>query len=107
MTPQIERLLKEIEDNKDKKITIYTLESCPACIELKRKLDKINVVYENVDMKGNDAMWKQLENMGGSEYVPQVEVEGYLIKENEYDNINELISETLTKVIGRKIIIKS
>ena len=50
--------------------------------------------------------WKKLEDMGGSEYVPQVQVEDYLIKENEYEDVNELISKTLSKLLERRIIIK-
>jgi len=107
MNPQIKRLLKEIEDNNDKKIKVYSLPSCPACNEYKGKLEKIGVIYENVNMEGDDDMWAKLEEMGGSEFVPQVMVEDYLIKEDEYTNINELISKTLTKMIGRKIVIKN
>ena len=44
--------------------------------------------------------------MGGSDYAPQVQVEDYLIKENEYENINQLIGCTLTNLLNRKIIIK-
>jgi hypothetical protein len=64
------------------------------------------VVYEEITMNGNQEMWDKLESMGGSEYAPQVQVEDYLIKENEYEDVNQLISCTLTNLIGRKIIIK-
>ena len=107
MNPQIKRLLKEIEDNNDKRVQVYSLKGCPACEEYKGKLDKIGVQYENVEMNGNDDMWTKLEEMGGSEFVPQVMVEEYLIKENEYDNVNGLVSKTLTKMVGRKIVIKN
>jgi len=107
MRPEIQKLMEDIELNKDKKITLYTFKTCPACVELKKKLNKINVLYEEVDMEDNDLMWKTLEGEGGSNFVPQVRVEGYLIKENEYDNVNELVSKTLTNMIGRKVVIKS
>lgn len=103
---KVKNLLKEVEDNSFKKVKIYSLEGCPACNELKEKLEKIGLVYENVEMGNNDEMWDKLEKMGGSEYVPQVQVENYLIKEDEYETINDLISKTLTNLIGRKIIIK-
>lgn len=104
--PQIRTLLEDVEKNSHKKVTVYALEGCPACEDLKSKLDKIGVVYETVIMNGNQEMWDKLDDMGGSEYAPQVQVEGYLIKENEYDDVNQLISCTLTNLIGRKIIIK-
>jgi glutaredoxin len=107
MRPEIKRLLNEIEENNHKQITVYSLPTCPSCVDLKKKLDKINVQYENVNMEGNEDMWKELKERGGSEYVPQVDVEGYLIKENEYNDVNELISKTLTNMVGRKIIIKN
>ncbi len=101
----IKKLLKEISDNSHKDVIVYTLEGCPACEELKTKLDNIGMTYENVIMNGNEKMWKELEDMGGSDFAPQVKVDGYLIKENEYDTVNELISQTLTNLLGRKIIV--
>jgi glutaredoxin len=106
MSEKVKRLLNEISDNSNKKVYVYALDGCPACEELKSKLDKMGLVYETVIMNGNKTMWDKLSEMGGSEYAPQVQVEGYLIKENEYDTVNELISKTLTNLIGRKIIIK-
>lgn len=101
----IKKLLKEISDNSHKEVILYTLEGCPACEELKTKLDNIGMTYENVIMNGNEKMWEELEEMGGSDFAPQVKVEGYLIKEDEYDTVNELISKTLTNLLGRKIIV--
>lgn len=102
---KIKQLLREISDNSHKKVIVYALDGCPACNDLKNKLNNIGVVYETVIMNGNDEMWDKLSNMGGSEYAPQVQVEDYLIKEDEYDDVNQLISETLTNLLGRKIIV--
>lgn len=102
---KIKQLLQEINDNSYKKVTVYALEGCPACEELKKKFNNIGLVYENVTMNGNDDMWKKLHEMGGSDFAPQVQVEGYLIKEDEYDDVNQLISETLTNLLGRKIVV--
>lgn len=101
----VKRLLKEISDNSHKEVVVYALEGCPACEELKTKFDNIGLTYENVTMNGNEKMWKELEDMGGSDFAPQVKVDGYLIKEEEYDTVNDLISETLTNLLGRKIIV--
>ncbi len=104
--PKIKNLLEDIEKNKNKKVLVYALEGCPACDDLKHKLDKIGLVYENVPMNGNEEMWSKLSEMGGSEYAPQVQVENYLIKEKEYENINQLVGCTLTNLLNRKIVIK-
>lgn len=103
---QVKRLIEEIQENSHKKILVYALDGCPACEELKDKFEKIGLQYESVKMNGNEEMWTKLTDMGGSEYAPQVQVEDYLIKENEYDTINDLISCTLTNLLNRKIIIK-
>lgn len=104
--PQVKQLLEDVQKNSHKKVTVYALDGCPACEDLKNKFDKIGLVYETVIMNGNQKMWDKLEEMGGSEYAPQVQVENYLIKENEYEDINQLISSTLTNLLERKIIIK-
>jgi glutaredoxin len=105
-TEQVNRLLEEIKENNHKKVIVYALDGCPACEDLKNKLDRIGLTYENVEMNGNEEMWDNLEKMGGSEYAPQVQVEDYLIKESEYEDINQLLSCTLTNLLNRKIIIK-
>lgn len=103
---QVKRLLEEIQENNHKKIIVYALEGCPACEELKSKFEKIGLTYENVQMNGNEEMWAKLAEMGGSDFAPQVQVEDYLIKEEEYETINDLISHTLSNLLNRKIIIK-
>ena len=51
-------------------------------------------------------MWKELEKRGGSDFAPQVDIEGYLIKEDEYETVNELISKTISLMIDRKVFLK-
>jgi glutaredoxin len=104
--PQVKRLLEDIEKNNHKEVIVYALEGCPACEDLKNKFDKMGLTYEVVVMNGNQEMWDKLDEMGGSEYAPQVQVVDYLIKESEYEDINQLISQTLTNLLERKIIIK-
>lgn len=103
---EVKKLLSEIQENNHKQVTVYALEGCPACIEFKDKLDKIGVQYENIVMDGNEDMWQQLAEWGGSDFAPQVKVEDYLIKEEEYETVNDLISKTLSNMLGRDIIIK-
>lgn len=104
MNQQVKKLLEEISDNNHKDITLYTMDHCPACKELKNKLDHIGIVYENVEMEGNDKAWKWLKENGGQEYVPQVKVDDKLI--SEFDEINDLVSMVISEMIGRKVIIK-
>ncbi len=103
---RVKNLLQEVQENNHKKVLVYSLEGCPACDDLKEKLDKIGLNYENVEMSGNDEMWSNLEKWGGSEFVPQVKVVDHLIKESEYETITDLIGKTLSRLLDRKIIIK-
>jgi len=103
---KIFKLLKEIKDNDYKNISVYALSGCPACDELKKKLDNIGITYEEITMNGNDDMWTQLEEWGGSDFAPQVKVEDYLIKEDEYETVNGLISKTVSLVIDRRVVLK-
>jgi glutaredoxin len=102
--PQIKRLLEDIQKNSFKKLTLYSIPGCPACEDFKSKLNKLDIQYESINMEGNDEMWDKLEKMGGTEYVPQIEVNGNLIK--DYADINELISKTISEIIERKVILK-
>jgi len=104
MNQQVQKLLEDIGNNNHKDITLYTMEHCPACKELKTKLDHVGIVYENVEMEGNDEMWEWLKENGGKDYVPQVKVENKLI--NEFDEINDLVGMVISEMIGRKIVIK-
>ena len=105
MKPAVRKLLEDINENSHKQIIVYSLSECPACMELKTRLDRLNIIYETVDMQGNDLKWKELSDIGGADYVPQVMVENNLVK--DYEDINELLSKVLTEVVNRKIIIKS
>ena len=103
---KIVKLLTEIKDNNYKEVIVYSLEGCPACDELKKKFDNIGITYEQVVMNGNDDMWEKISEMGGSDCAPQVKIQDYLIKEEEYESINELISRVVSKMIGKNIILK-
>jgi len=104
MNPKVQQLLQEIKNNTDKKITLYTMTHCPACKELKRKLDHLKIVYENVEMEGNESVWAVLRKEGGKDYVPQVRVNDVLL--HEFEEINDLVGMVISEMVGRKIIIK-
>lgn len=102
--PQIKRLLEDIQVNSNKNLVLYSIHGCPACEEFKNKLGKLDITYESVNMEDNEEMWDKLKKMGGSEFVPQITIEGNLIK--EYNDVNELLSMTISEIINRKVILK-
>lgn len=102
--PQIKRLFEDLQSNKHKQVTVYGIDGCPSCEELKSKFRKMEIDYNLVEMEGNEEMWDKLESMGGSEYVPQVMVESTLI--TGYQTVNELISKSISEIIERKVILK-
>lgn len=102
--PQIKRLLEDINNNSNKKLTVFSIKGCPACDEFKGKLGELGITYENIDMEGNEKMWKKLTDMGGTEFVPQIMIEGNLIK--DYQDVNELLSKSISEIIERKVILK-
>lgn len=104
MSHQVQRLLEDIKNNGNKKVVLYTMSHCPACKELKNKLDHLHITYENVEMEGNDDVWKILREEGGKDYVPQVRVEKKLI--SEFEEVNDLIGLVISEMIGRNVIIK-
>lgn len=103
MNNQVQKLLEELKENSDKNIVVYSMEHCPACKELKGKLEHLNINYENVEMEGNEKMWEWLKENGGKDYVPQVNVEGKLL--NEFEQINDLVAMVISEMVGRKIVI--
>lgn len=104
MNQEIQKLLQEIKENNNKNIVLYTMEHCPACKELKSKLDHLNINYSNIEMEGNDKMWEWVKENGGKDYVPQVNFEGKILC--EFDEINDLVGMVISEMVGRKIIIK-
>lgn len=101
---QIKKLLQEISENNDKNVILYTMEHCPACKELKEKLDHLNINYENVEMEGNQKMWDWLKENNGKDYVPQANVEGKLL--SDFNEVNDLVGMVISEIINRRIVIK-
>lgn len=104
MNQQVQKLLNEIKNNSDKNIVLYTMEHCPACKELKNKLNHLDINYENIEMDGNQETWDWLKENGGQDYVPQANVDGKVL--SEFEEINDLVGMIISEVVGRKIVIK-
>jgi glutaredoxin len=104
MNNKIKTLLEDIKNNINKNVVVYSMSHCPACKDLKKKLDHLGILYEDIEMDGNEKTWEFLKNIGGKDYVPQVMVENKLL--HEFDEINDLVGMVISEMIGRRIIIK-
>ena len=60
-------------------------------------MDKEKIVKLLTEIKDND--YKEV-------IVYSLKIQDYLIKEEEYESINELISRVVSKMIGKNIILK-
>jgi glutaredoxin 3 len=55
-----------------KNIRIYTTPSCPYCVRAKRLLQKKGLIYEEIDVAGDDAAREKLAEQTGMLTVPQI-----------------------------------
>ena len=103
MGKKVERLLEEIK-NSQEKVTIYSMDGCPYCTQIKERLDKVGVNY-SVELMESDDDWEVLKELsGGPQHVPQVMVNDMMI--SEYEDPKELFGLVLTEVVKRNIVIK-
>jgi glutaredoxin 3 len=54
------------------KVTVYSKQSCPFCVRVKRLLDRKGVAYEEIDVEAKDELRIWLAERTGQKTVPQV-----------------------------------
>lgn len=80
-----------------KEVIVYTFETCPYCVRVKRLLDNKGVKYNEIEISGQDEKLAQLKEKTGCGTVPQVYVDDKFIggcddviklhKEGKFDHI--------------------
>ncbi len=53
-------------------VKIYSTRYCPYCIRAKHLLDTLGVDYEELDVSGNAALRRQMQELSGGYTVPQI-----------------------------------
>jgi glutaredoxin 3 len=53
-------------------VKIYTAPYCPFCVRAKRLLDRKQIVYEEIDVSGDDEARDKLAQTTGRQTVPQI-----------------------------------
>lgn len=78
-------------------IKVYTMEGCPYCDELKKKLTEMKVEYTevNTDLPENEAEYEYIAEIADSSMVPLVVVgKNLLVPEKSFNTIEEAASIT-------------
>ena len=59
------------------RVTVYTTQMCPYCVQAKRLLGERSIPYEEIDV-GNDVGLRDemIERAGGKRTVPQIFIDG-------------------------------
>jgi glutaredoxin 3 len=59
------------------RVTVYTTDYCPYCVQAKRLLTEMAIEYEEVDVGADIALRTQMvERAGGRRTVPQIFIDG-------------------------------
>lgn len=83
------------------RIIIFTLKSCPYCSELKEKLDKEGIEYEEYDADVHEDTYYKLAEKADKEAVPMIIVNKSLfVPEVSFDNIDKAVEMVKAKISG-------
>ncbi|MFA4984633.1 MAG: glutaredoxin family protein [Candidatus Omnitrophota bacterium] len=75
----------------DKKVKIYSTPTCPFCIRAKQYLKDNNVVFEDVDVSGNQQAAEEMVSKSGQMGVPVLDIDGEIIVGFDKDRISQLL----------------
>ncbi|MBX9768792.1 MAG: glutaredoxin 3 [Bdellovibrionales bacterium] len=70
------------------KVLIYTKDFCPFCVRAKNLLKNKGIVFDEINVEGNDALYEQLKNRTGHRTVPQIFITGQMI--GGFTELNQL-----------------
>jgi len=60
-------------------VKVYSTPTCPWCIRAKQFLQENNIVFENIDLSGNDNAVEELMRKTGQMGVPVLDIDGQVI----------------------------
>jgi len=53
-------------------IVLFTLKGCDHCIELKTRLNELNIRYQDIEINQNKELWNQVVSQTGHNVLPTV-----------------------------------
>ncbi|MBM3246355.1 MAG: NrdH-redoxin [Candidatus Omnitrophica bacterium] len=63
----------------DKKVIVYSSPTCPWCLRLKQFLGENNVIFQDIDVSGNQQAAEEMIRKTGQMAVPAIDIEGEII----------------------------
>jgi len=63
----------------EKKVKVYSTSPCPYCIRAKQFLKDNNIVFEDLDVSGNQAAAEEMIQKSGQMGVPVLDIDGEII----------------------------
>ncbi|MGE5355657.1 MAG: glutaredoxin domain-containing protein [Deltaproteobacteria bacterium] len=92
-----ESLIKELypvanlEKSRQKRVLVYSTNSCPWCTTLKDHLRKNSIVFTEVDVSNDHNRAEEMRRKSGKMGVPQTEIDGQMIIGFDKSKINALL----------------
>jgi glutaredoxin 3 len=75
----------------DKKISVYSTQTCPYCRMVKDYLKEKGVKFEEIDVSQDSAKAKEMIEKSGQMGVPQIEIGDKMIVGFDKDSIDEAL----------------
>ena len=63
----------------EKKVTVYSLPTCPYCAGLKKLLNENNIKFKDIDVSENPEKVKEMKELTGQMQVPVIIIDGEAI----------------------------
>jgi glutaredoxin 3 len=59
------------------RVTVYTTQMCPYCVQAKRLLGERSIPYDEIDVSSDDGLRNEMvQKAGGKRTVPQIFIDG-------------------------------
>ncbi len=75
----------------DKKVSVYSTPTCPYCIRAKQFLRDNNIVFEDIDVSGNQAAAEEMVSKSGQMGVPVLDIDGEIIVGFDKEKIRQAL----------------
>ncbi|MFH1835230.1 MAG: glutaredoxin domain-containing protein [Methanobacteriota archaeon] len=76
----------------DKKVMVYSTPTCPWCKKIKEYLGGKGIVYEDLDVAGNQEAAQEMIKKSGQMGVPVIDIEGKIIIGFDQKAIDEALA---------------